>query len=184
MAQSDPADAIGGAVEQRSCDADKPNGEYFRDMSSPRAENAPSTTSVPDVGATDYLRSVLAPVHQSESASVVLSVAIPAGVVHGHAVHPAVWLRRMAAAVRSRPGPEEGKENVARIFDAHAERRDDQGLTQNALMASINHVYLADATLISGAASPAPVPPGQGALWQVALADVSAWTIGAPGPSV
>ncbi|MDN5919263.1 MAG: hypothetical protein L0I76_29910 [Pseudonocardia sp.] len=114
--------------------------------------------------------------HQSEAASVVLTVAIPAGVLHGHAVHPAVWLRRMAAAVRSRPGPEEGKENIARIFDAHAERRDDQGLTQNALMASINHVYLVDATLTSSA-----VPPAQGTLWQVALGDISAWTIGGPG---
>ncbi|MBW0105685.1 hypothetical protein [Pseudonocardia sp. KRD291] len=159
-------------------------------MNPPSADRTTSPSTVPDVGASDYLRSVLAPVHQSETASVVLTVAIPAGIVHGHAVHPAVWLRRMAAAVRSRPGPEEGKENVARIFDAHAERRDDHGLTQNALMASINHVYLADAVLTSGTATPAPslpgqgVAPGQGTLWQVALSDISAWTIGAPGPSV
>lgn len=136
--------------------------------------------TVPDVGASDYLRSVLAPVHQSEAASIVLTVAIPAGVVHGHAVHPAVWLRRMAAAVRARPGPEEGKENVARIFETHAARRDDHNLTVNALMDSINHVYLADATLTSGAV---PAAPGSGGLWQVALADVSAWTIGGPGPA-
>lgn len=152
-------------------------------MTSPSAGRTPSSNAVPDVGASDYLRSVLAPVHQSEAASVVLTVAIPAGIVHGHAVHPAVWLRRMAAAVRARPGPEEGKENIARIFEAHAARRDDHALTTNALMASINHVYLTDATLTSGAVPVVPVVPGQGALWQVALADVSAWTIGEPGPT-
>lgn len=149
-------------------------------MSSPSADRTPSPRNVPDVGASDYLRSVLAPVHQSEAASVLLTVAIPAGIVHGHAVHPAVWLRRMAAEVRSRPGPEEGRESVARIFEVHASRRDDHALTTNALMASINHVYLADATL--GPAG-TPAVPGLGTLWQVAIADISAWTIGEPGPA-
>ena len=135
---------------------------------------------IPDVGASDYLRSVLVPIHQDEAASVAVTVAIPAGVVHGHAVHPAVWLRRMAAEVRSRPGPEAGKEGVARIFDAHASRRDDHGLPIGALMASIHHVYLVDAVLSPTGTS---TPTGRGTLWQVALADVSAWTIGPPESS-
>ncbi|MET0190962.1 MAG: hypothetical protein ABW212_18315 [Pseudonocardia sediminis] len=147
---------------------------------SPSSPASPSGGNVPEVGASDYLRSVLAPVHQDEGGSLAITVAIPAGVVSGHAVHPAVWLRRMAAEVRSRPGPEQGKDAVARIFETHASRRDDHTLSVNALMDSINHVYLADATLTSGSA---PVTPGRGTLWQVALADVSAWTVGEPGPS-
>ena len=142
-------------------------------MGSPHAD--PITSRVPQIGASDYLRSVLAPVHQSEDNSVILSLAIPAGVLHGHAVHPAVWLRRMADLVRSRPGPAEGKENVARIFETHASRRDDADLPLGALTSSINHVYLADATLTPAGA---PVPVGGEALWQVAIADISAWTVG------
>lgn len=134
---------------------------------------------VPEVGASDYLRSVLALVHQDEAASVSVSLAIPAGLVNGTAVHPAAWLRRMAAEVRSRPGPEQGKDAVARIFETHAARRDDHDLPLGALMDSINHVYLVDATVTSVAAATA----ARGTLWQVDLADVSAWTIGDPGPT-
>lgn len=140
----------------------------------------PSEARVPDVGASDYLRSVLAPIHQDEGASVALTLAVPAGVLNGHAVHPAVWLRRMAAEIRSRPGPEAGKEPVARIFEAHASRRDDGDLPTGALMSSIHHAYLVDATLTpSGVAT-----PKRGTLWLVSLADVSAWTIGGPEPAV
>lgn len=140
----------------------------------------PSEARVPDVGASDYLRSVLVPVHQDESASVAVTLAIPAGVLCGHAVHPAVWLRRMAAEIRSRPGPATGKEAVARIFEAHASHRDDDGLPIGALMASIHHAYLVDATLTPGRVA---APAAHGTLWQVALADVAAWTIGGPEPA-
>ncbi len=148
-------------------------------MSSPSADK-PVAGRVPQVGASDYLRSVLAPIHQDEAASVALTVAVPAGIIHGHAVHPAVWLRRMAAEVRSRPGPEAGKDSIARIFEAHASRRDDKGVSAEVLMASINHLYLVDATLTSATPS---TPVGRGTLWQVDLADVSAWTIGPPEPA-
>lgn len=140
-----------------------------------------SEAQVPDVGASDYLRSVLAPIHQDEGASVSLTLAVPAGVLNGYAVHPAVWLRRMAAEIRSRPGPPAGKEPVARIFEAHASRRDDGDLPLGALMSSIHHAYLVDATLSPGGV---PATPRRGTLWQVALADVSAWTIGDPEPAV
>lgn len=139
-----------------------------------------SEARAPDVGASDYLRSVLAPIHQDERASVSLTLAIPAGVLNGHAVHPVVWLRRMAAEVRSRPGPEAGKEPFARIFEAHAARRDDGDLPLGALMASIHHAYLVDATITPGGLT---TTPKRGTLWQVALADVSAWTIGDPQPA-
>ncbi|TCK21772.1 hypothetical protein [Pseudonocardia endophytica] len=136
-----------------------------------------SESRVPDVGASDYLRSILAPVHQDEAASVMLTLAVPAGVLNGRAVHPAVWLRRMAAEIRSRPGPPEGKDPVARIFETHAARRDDGDLPTGALMSSIHHAYLADATLTPSGVDPTSK---RGTLWQVALADVSAWTIGEP----
>ncbi len=148
---------------------------YASPMTDPSSGKA-AHPRVPDVGASDYLRAILVTVHQDERASVALTLAVPAGVLTGHAVHPVVWLRRMASEVRSRPGPEAGKEPVARIFEVLASRRDDTDLPTGALMSSIDHAYLVDATLVP----PGGAVPERGALWQVALADVSAWTIGGP----
>lgn len=137
--------------------------------------------TIPELSAPSYLQSVLSIAYRDEGNSVPLTVATSAGIVFGNAVHPAAWLRRLGDQLRdltSHDPHNESAEAMAAMFDQMADQRNDDTPGRDIPIKDIHWVYFTDALVTPvHNAVPSYLDP---ACWQVALRDVTAWTIGLP----
>ncbi|ANY06962.1 hypothetical protein [Pseudonocardia sp. HH130630-07] len=152
------------------------NADGPADMSDARR-----VVTIPELSAPSYLQAVLSVAYRDERNSVPLTVATPAGLVFGNAVHPATWLRRLGDQLRHLTvGHErnESAEAMAAMFFDMAEERDDAHPGGEVPVEDIRWVYFTDALIVpTAAAAPNYTEP---ACWQVAMRDVTGWTIGLP----
>ena len=143
--------------------------------------DAQRVVTIPELSAPSYLQSVLSIAYRDEGNSIPLTVATSAGIVFGNAVHPATWLRRLAEQLRdlTRDDPQnESAQSMAQMFDQMADERVDETPGQGVPMKDIRWVYFTDALVTSTHnAVPGYQEP---ACWQIALRDVTGWTIGLP----
>ncbi|MEQ3552087.1 hypothetical protein WIS52_16560 [Pseudonocardia nematodicida] len=143
--------------------------------------DAQRVVTIPELSAPSYLQAVLSVAYKDEHNSVPLTVATPAGLVFGNALHPAAWLRRLGEQLRHLTADDplnESAEAMAEMFDDLADGRGDENPEWNIPVADIRWIYFADALVVSaGGGQPSYTVP---ACWQVALRDVTGWTIGLP----
>lgn len=142
--------------------------------------DAQRVAPIPELNAPSYLQSVLSIAYRDERNSVPLSVATPAGIVFGNAVHPAAWLRRLSEQLRELTNDDphnESAQAMAGMFEQMAaDREHDPG--PDIPMKDIHWIYFTDAlvTPVHNAVPSYQYP----ACWQIALRDVTGWTIGLP----
>jgi hypothetical protein len=143
-------------------------------------QDAQRIVTIPELSAPTYLQSILSITYRDEANSVPLTVVTPAGIVFGNAVHPAAWLRRLADQLRDLTveDPNEPAEAMAEMFEQMAEERNEENPGPDIPMKDIRWIYFTDALVTPTASGPASYPAP--ACWQVALRDVTAWTIGLP----
>jgi hypothetical protein len=143
--------------------------------------NAEPVRPTPGLGAPSYLQRVLASAYQDEPNSVPLTVATPAGLVFGNAVHPATWLRRLAEQLRHLTighSPNAAVDAEIQMFFDMADRWSEDQPGGTVRVEDIRWIYFTEALIVPiHAAGPNYTEP---ACWQVALRDVTAWTIGLP----
>lgn len=137
--------------------------------------------TIPELSAPSYLQSVLSIAYRDEGNSVPLTVATSAGLVFGNAVHPTAWLRRLGEQLRdlTRDDPHnESAQAMAAMFDQMAEERNDESPGRGIPMKDIHWIYFTDA-LVAPVHNAVPAYQAP-ACWQIALRDVTGWTIGLP----
>lgn len=143
--------------------------------------DAQRVVTVPELAAPSYLQAVLSVAYRDERNSVPLTVATPAGLVFGNAAHPATWLRGLGEQLRHLTAAHERNESVdamTQMFFDMAEGRGDERPGKDVPAKDIHWIYFTDALIVpTAAAGPNYVEP---ACWQVALRDVTGWTIGLP----
>ena len=142
--------------------------------------DARRVVTIPELSAPSYLQAVLSVAYRDERNSVPLTVATPAGLVFGNAVHPAAWLRRLGDQLRGLTADDrnESAQSMAQMFDDMADGRGDERPGVDVPVKDIHWIYFTDALIVpTAAAGPNYVDP---ACWQVALREVTAWTIGLP----
>lgn len=143
--------------------------------------DAHRVVTVPELSAPSYLQAVLSVAYRDERNSVPLTVATPAGLVFGNAVHPAAWLRRLGEQLRHLTADDPGNTSaqaMAVMFEEMAEGRGDERAGNDIPVKDIHWIYFTEALIVpTAAAGPNYVQP---ACWQVALRDVTGWTIGLP----
>lgn len=143
-------------------------------------QDAQRIVTIPELSAPTYLQSILSITYRDEANSVPLSVVTPGGVVFGNAVHPSTWLRRLADQLRdlTAEDPNEPAEAMSQMFEQMAGERTDENPGPDIPMKDIRWIYFTDALVVPTANGPPSYPAP--ACWQVALRDVTAWTIGLP----
>lgn len=143
--------------------------------------DARRVVTIPELSAPSYLQAVLSVAYRDERNSVPLTVATPAGLVFGNAVHPSAWLRGLGDQLRRLTAGDPGNESAASMadmFDDMADGRGDEHPGRDIPVKDIHWIYFTDALVVPTAAGgPNYVEP---ACWQVALRDVTGWTIGLP----
>jgi hypothetical protein len=142
--------------------------------------DARRVVTIPELSAPTYLQSILSITYRDEANSVPLTVVTPGGVMFGNAVHPSAWLRRLADQLRdlTAEDPNEPAEAMSQMFEQMAEERNDENPGPDIPMKDIRWIYFTDALVVPPASGPPSYPAP--ACWQVALRDVTAWTIGLP----
>lgn len=143
-------------------------------------QDAQRIVTIPELSAPSYLQSILSITYRDEGNSVPLTVVTPGGIVFGNAVHPSAWLRRLADQLRDLTigEPNEPAEAMAQMFEQMAEERTDDNPGPDIPMKDIRWIYFSDALVVPTENATASYPAA--ACWQVALRDVTAWTIGLP----
>lgn len=143
--------------------------------------DAQRVVTIPELSAPSYLQSVLSIAYRDEGNSVPLTVATSAGIVFGNAVHPTSWLRRLSQQLRdltSHDPHDESAQAMAAMFEQMADERNDDAPGRDIPMKDIHWIYFTDALVAPvHNAVPAYQEP---ACWQIALRDVTGWTIGLP----
>lgn len=147
----------------------------------PEMTDARRVVTIPELSAPSYLQAVLSVAYRDERNSVPLTVATPAGLVFGNAVHPAVWLRRLGDQLRHLTQDDPANvsaQAMATMFDDMADGREGEDPTAVLPTEEIRWIYFTDALVVpTEAAGPTYVEP---ACWQIAVRDVTGWTIGLP----
>ena len=143
--------------------------------------DAHRVVTIPELSAPSYLQAVLSIAYRDESNSVPLTVATPAGLVFGNAVHPTTWLRRLGEQLRHLTASHERNdpaEAMMQMFFDMADGRGGRRPGADVPVKDIHWIYFTDALIVpTAAAAPNYVEP---ACWQIALRDVTGWTIGIP----
>lgn len=143
--------------------------------------DAQRVVTVPELSAPTYLQAVLSVAYRDERNSVPLTVLTPAGLVFGNAVHPAAWLRRLGAQLRHLTSDDprnSSAQAMAEMFEEMAGDRGDERPERDIPMKDIRWIYFTEALVVPVAnATPNYLEP---ACWQIALRDVTGWTIGLP----
>ncbi len=142
--------------------------------------DAQRIVTIPELSAPTYLQSVLSITYRDEGNSVPLTVVTPGGLVFGNAVHPSAWLRRLGDQLRDLNAnePNEPAEAMAQMFEQMAEERTDENPGPDIPMKDIRWIYFTDALVAPAHNATGSYPDP--ACWQVAIRDVTAWTIGLP----
>lgn len=143
--------------------------------------DAQRVVTIPELTAPSYLQAVLSVAYRDERNSVPLTVATSAGIVFGNAVHPASWLRRLGEQLQHLTAGHERNESAEAmtqmLFDM-AEGRDGERAGGDVPVKDIRWIYFTDALVVPvAAAAPNYTEP---ACWQIAVRDVTGWTIGLP----
>lgn len=140
-----------------------------------------TTVTVPELAAPDHLQAVLSVAYRDERNSVPLTVATPAGLVFGNAVHPAAWLRRLGEQLRHLTAAHERNESAEAMMQMFFDMSEGRGAAHPGTPVptrDIRWIHFTDALIVPvAAAGPNYAEP---ACWQVALRDVTGWTIGLP----
>lgn len=143
--------------------------------------DAQRVVTIPELAAPSYLQAVLSIAYRDEGNSVPLTVATSAGIVFGNAVHPATWLRQLSDQLRdltSHDPHNDSAQAMADMFEQMAAERAEDADGRDIPIRDIRWVYFTDALVTSTHnAVPGYQEP---ACWQVALRDVTGWTIGLP----
>lgn len=143
--------------------------------------DAQRVVTIPELSAPSYLQAVLSIAYRDERNSVPLTVATSAGLVFGNAVHPSAWLRGLGDQLRRLTAGDPGNESAASMadmFDDMADGRGDERPGRDIPVKDIHWIYFTDALVVPTAVGgPNYAEP---ACWQVALRDVTGWTIGLP----
>jgi hypothetical protein len=143
--------------------------------------DAQRVVTIPELSAPSYLQAVLSVAYRDERNSVPLTVATSAGLVFGNAVHPANWLRRLGEQLRHLTqghARNESAEAMVQMFLDMAEGRDGDRPGAPIPVKDIRWIYFTDALIVpTSAAAPNYTEP---ACWQIAMRDVTGWTIGLP----
>ncbi|MFP5019329.1 hypothetical protein [Pseudonocardia phyllosphaerae] len=141
--------------------------------------DARRVVTIPELSAPSYLQAVLSVTYRDEHNSVPLTVATPAGLVFGNAVHPATWLHQLGEQLRDLTGDDPqnvAAQSMAAMFDEMAGERGNA--SREVPADGIHWIYFVNAMIVPSAdADPNYTAP---ACWQVALRDVTGWTIGLP----
>lgn len=142
--------------------------------------DAQRIVTIPELSAPTYLQAILSITYRDEGNSVPLTVVTPGGIMFGNAVHPSAWLRRLSDQLRdlTADDPNDPAEAMAQMFEQMAEERTEENPGPDIPMKDIRWIYFTDALVVPAASAPASYPAP--ACWQVALRDVTAWTIGLP----
>ena len=142
-------------------------------------ESRRDVVTVPELGAPSYLQAVLAIAYRDEANSVPLTVATPAGMVFGNAVHPATWLLRLGRQLRELTNDDPYNESAQALAGMFEQMAGEPAAEASGIATrDIRWVYFTDALVVpTDNAVPSYQEP---ACWQIALRDVTGWTIGLP----